>query len=353
MISEWQNLYDPVVNSFFNPGNHERRESIPLSLFLVVQWERRILMKECSVQEQVLLGGFLCLLWGGLRFADGQRVSLQSLSWCITALRGSCYRTKTLQDQDNLGRSRHVDFFHIFHLVVFATVRLSYLWYGVSWLIGSCLHSASWQQRLRPCVGLCPLHHVVGVVHVPLAPSLRYSPSCDPEYPSDTAKAARARLLGLCCFLPPVLLPSRASALSFLDGLRLSPSPRALVLLGFVCPPCGPLSWLVLVAPPSVWSWFVLLAWPVFCFVGFVWFRCVRPWLVSLFCVLLLVASPHAILVRYARVICFHLHYSGLYHNWTCVFVRRLDRFTCASDFHRFTMSLLLCYCVTIRRVLR
>ena len=95
MISEWQSLYDPIVNSFFNPSNHERRESIPLSLFLVVQWERRLLMKECSVQEQVILGGFLCLLWGGLRFADGQRVSLKSLSWCITALRGSCYRTKT------------------------------------------------------------------------------------------------------------------------------------------------------------------------------------------------------------------------------------------------------------------
>ena len=42
------------------------------------------------------------------------------------------------------------------YLVVSATVRLSYLWYGVSWLIGSCLHSAPWQQRLRPCVGLCP-----------------------------------------------------------------------------------------------------------------------------------------------------------------------------------------------------
>ena len=55
------------------------------------------------------------------------------------------------------------------YLVVSATVRLSYLWYGVLWLIGSCLHSSSWQQRLRPCVGLCPLHHVVGVVQVPLA----------------------------------------------------------------------------------------------------------------------------------------------------------------------------------------
>ena len=38
------------------------------------------------------------------------------------------------------------------YLVVSATVRLPYLWHGVSWLIGSCLHSASWQQRLRPCV---------------------------------------------------------------------------------------------------------------------------------------------------------------------------------------------------------
>ena len=69
------------------------------------------------------------------------------------------------------------------YLVVSATVWLSYLWHGVSWPIGSCPHSASWQQRLRPCVGLCPLHHGVGVVHVPFAPALRYSPSGDPESP--------------------------------------------------------------------------------------------------------------------------------------------------------------------------
>ena len=49
--------------------------------------------------------------------------------------------------------------------------------------IGSCLPSASWQQRLRPCVGLCPLHHAVGVVRVALAAALRYSPSGDPESP--------------------------------------------------------------------------------------------------------------------------------------------------------------------------
>ena len=69
------------------------------------------------------------------------------------------------------------------YLVVSATVRLSYLWHGVSWLIGSCHHSASWQQRLRPCVGLSPLTPCCGVVHVPLAPALRYSPSGDPDSP--------------------------------------------------------------------------------------------------------------------------------------------------------------------------
>ena len=69
------------------------------------------------------------------------------------------------------------------YLVVPATARLPYLWSGVLWLIGSCLHSSSWQQRPRPCVGLCPLHHVVGVDLVPLAPALRYLPLGDPEPP--------------------------------------------------------------------------------------------------------------------------------------------------------------------------
>ena len=96
--------------------------------------------------------------------------------------------------------------------------------------IGSCLPSASWQQRLRPCVGLCPLHHAVGVVHVPLAAALRYLPSGDPESPLDTAKAARA-YLGLCCLL--LLLPSRASVLSCLrvSACLLPPAPPLCLVL--------------------------------------------------------------------------------------------------------------------------
>lgn len=88
-------LSDHIINFFFSWNSHERKELIPLSLFLVSQWERRLLMKECTLQEHVLLGGPLCMLWGGLSFADRQRLLLHSLSWCITALRDSCYRTNT------------------------------------------------------------------------------------------------------------------------------------------------------------------------------------------------------------------------------------------------------------------
>ena len=103
-------------------------------------------------------------------------------------------------------------------------------------------------------MGLCPLHHVVGVVHVPLAPALRYSPLGDPEPPEDTAKAARARLLGLCGFLPlaPAAFPGVLSSLC--AGLRLPASPRAPCLVWFCLPASLPF---VLVGfcgfPPSCW----------------------------------------------------------------------------------------------------
>ena len=53
--------------------------------------------------------------------------------------------------------------------------------------------------------GRCPLHHVVGVVHVPLAPALRYSSRViqNPLRTPLNFKAARARLLSLCYILPP------------------------------------------------------------------------------------------------------------------------------------------------------
>ena len=127
------------------------------------------------------------------------------------------------------------------------------------------------------------------------------------------------------------LLPSRASALSLFAGLRLPSSPRALVLFGLVCPPRCPLSWLVFVAPPLSWFWFVLWAWPVFfvCFGLFgVSLLVVSGWFLCFaygFCWLRLTSYWTGTFVYSA----FTCTTKALIYHCTCVSVRRLDRFTC------------------------
>ena len=178
--------------------------------------------------------------------------------------------------------------------------------------IGSCLPSASWQQRLRPCVGLCPLHHAVGVVHVPLAAALRYLPSGDQKSPLNTAKAVRA-YLGLCCLLLPASAAFPGVRSFLFAGLRLPASPRALAVFGLACLPRCPLSWLVFLAPPPLWFWFGWLAWlGFFCLGGLVWLPCV---VVVSCCFLLcscasrLLALPDVSLDWDIRIFCFHLHH--------------------------------------------
>ena len=70
------------------------------------------------------------------------------------------------------------------------------------------------------------------------------------------------------------LLPSWASALSLFASLRLSSSPRALALVGLVCPPRCPLSWLVFLAP--LLRGFGLVCWRglVFVWLGLSVFLC-------------------------------------------------------------------------------
>ena len=131
------------------------------------------------------------------------------------------------------------------------------------------------------------------------------------QNPLRTPLKLYAPTLACAAFSLLPLLPSRASALSLFAGLRLPSSPRALALFGLVCPPRCPLSWLVFLAPPPSWLWFVLLAWPGFCLFGFVWFF----WLLVVsgcflfFRVLRLLASPYVSLDWDIRIFCFHLHH--------------------------------------------
>ena len=88
--------YEKVIGSFLKSKiPRERRESFPLPTWVLQLWERRILMKQASLLEVVVLGGFLVAAWGSLRFADLQRVEWSSLSFDLHVLRGTCYATKT------------------------------------------------------------------------------------------------------------------------------------------------------------------------------------------------------------------------------------------------------------------
>ena len=72
-----------VISSFHKTEAGDRRESLPFSfsLFALMHFERRILMRECLDHEVVTLGTFLFLAFSCLRFSDLQWTSTSSLHW--------------------------------------------------------------------------------------------------------------------------------------------------------------------------------------------------------------------------------------------------------------------------------
>ena len=88
--------WSPLIESFLRSRiPKEMKESIPFSLYTVIQLERRILTSTCSTMDVVVIGAILACIWSGLRFADAQRCSFSSLCYDGSSLRGSCWRTKT------------------------------------------------------------------------------------------------------------------------------------------------------------------------------------------------------------------------------------------------------------------
>lgn len=88
--------FHPVIHSFMTqklPAN--RRDALPHSLFVLCQWDRRVLQQAASTQEIVILGGFILLLFSGLRFGDIQRCHLSTWMLDDSSLRGLTWRAKT------------------------------------------------------------------------------------------------------------------------------------------------------------------------------------------------------------------------------------------------------------------
>ena len=71
-IESWKTiLFAPVIQSFLTIRiPRDRPESVPIPLWCVAQWEKRVLTSACPEYMVLLLGFFLVLIWGSLRFSD-------------------------------------------------------------------------------------------------------------------------------------------------------------------------------------------------------------------------------------------------------------------------------------------
>ena len=95
-ISIFQEVGNPIISSFDKQKfPTDRRGSLPLPLYVIMRWERRILQSNSTIQEIIILGGLLLLLWSGLRFGDVQRSHLGTWQLDGLALRGLTWRSKT------------------------------------------------------------------------------------------------------------------------------------------------------------------------------------------------------------------------------------------------------------------
>ena len=89
-------MYHQVINAFVVAKQvRDQQETAPFSLWVVMQFERRILQRSTPAWEAAFLGAVLTCTYGGLRFADSQRLPFRSFVLDKGTFRGVCDRTKT------------------------------------------------------------------------------------------------------------------------------------------------------------------------------------------------------------------------------------------------------------------
>ena len=72
--------------------SRDRKEALPLPLYVVIQWDRQLLQAGCTSTGRLVLGGFILMIWSGLRFAGLQRITLKSLMTSFSEIQGLCWR---------------------------------------------------------------------------------------------------------------------------------------------------------------------------------------------------------------------------------------------------------------------
>ena len=71
------------------------KEALPFPMAVTASFERRIRAPGTPNWETIVLGGMCVMLWGGLRWADVQRTSPNTLVVDGQTIRATAWRTKT------------------------------------------------------------------------------------------------------------------------------------------------------------------------------------------------------------------------------------------------------------------
>ena len=92
----FQCSFDSLLSKFLTDKKAiDKKESLPLPLFSILHWEKKILTSSTSPLLIIILGAFLFQLWTGLRWSDMQRIAPQQMVFDYQDIRGIAWRTKT------------------------------------------------------------------------------------------------------------------------------------------------------------------------------------------------------------------------------------------------------------------
>jgi hypothetical protein len=92
----FQCSFDGLLSKFLTDKKAvDTKESLPLPLFSILHWEKKILTSSTSPLLAIILGAFLFQVWTGLRWSDMQRITPSQLVFDYKDIRGIAWRTKT------------------------------------------------------------------------------------------------------------------------------------------------------------------------------------------------------------------------------------------------------------------
>ena len=112
----------------------DTQEALPLPMAVAAAFERRVCQADAPRWEKLVIGSFLAMTWGGLRFADLQRTAPSSIVLDGHIVRGLTWRSKVTRKGQPFG-------FWAFGL----TMRPPDRGWGIAWLL--CM--SEWIRTLR------------------------------------------------------------------------------------------------------------------------------------------------------------------------------------------------------------